>query len=151
TRANDTLKTVSAEQAFCEAHRETANELKRNIRVAAELAAQVPGMPEDPLLSIPLEPVVDFVLGSLAQKWFDLPDGRRIRIGGPPLGNSGAVHCPYSFLAPSRYVFSSPNPRDKVRELGEGNGQRLLDQTREFVRQRREWKKTHGDYGLKGQ
>ena len=149
--SNDTLKTISKDQAFNEAHAVTDAELRRAIRVAVETADQVPGKPEDRWLPVPLEPVVDYVLAKLAQMWFDIPDDRLIRVGGRPAPNSDAVHCPFSFLAPSRYVFSSPNPRDTVTELGEANGQRLLDKARLFVAQCRQKQKDEGETGLNGE
>jgi hypothetical protein len=80
------------------------------------------------------EPVVDQVLAQLAKLWFDIPDGTLIKAGGRPT-HADELCCPFSFLAPSRYVFSSPNPRDVVTALAAGSGQRLLDRARRFVRE----------------
>jgi Dyp-type peroxidase family len=166
TPSNETLKAVTEQRAFIEAHQTMALELQRAVRMALETdsalhqaAAGVAagagnrqvGSPDDRWLTVPLEPVIEYVLGELAQAWFDLPDGHLIRLGGRPASpDSTDVHCPFSFLAPSRYVFSSPNPRDAVIEQGQNNGQRLLDQARRFVQQRRECEQATGTTGLKG-
>ena len=85
---------------------------------------------------LPLEPVISDVLGHLAQRWFDIPDGVKITIGGefPP---SNALRCPFTFLAPSRYVFSTPHPRAKQVELGTRDGSSLLKAVEEFVVEKR--------------
>lgn len=85
-----------------------------------------------PSVPLPLEPVISDVLGLLAQRWFDVPDGVKIAIGGefPP---SNALRCPFTFLAPSRYVFSTPHPRPEQVELGTRNGASLLKAVEEFV------------------
>jgi hypothetical protein len=85
---------------------------------------------------LPLEPVISTVLGQLAQRWFDIPDGELIKVGSEfPL--SEELRCPFTFLAPSRYVFSSPHPRPEQERLGTANGSALLGAVRQFVRDRR--------------
>jgi hypothetical protein len=122
---------------------------------------------------LPLEPVIDQVLAQLAHLWFDIPthnlpqpgeplenpsrNEARIWIGGRPedlplseTERAASLHCPYHFLAPSRYVFSSPNPREMVVTLGEDHGSRLLTMVKRFVRERRAQQEADGDSGLKG-
>jgi deferrochelatase/peroxidase EfeB len=95
-----------------------------------------PNISSQPSVPLPLEPVISDALGHLAQQWFDVPDGVKITIGGefPP---SNALRCPFTFLAPSRYVFSTPHPRPEQVELGTRNGASLLKAVEEFVVEKR--------------
>jgi Dyp-type peroxidase family len=151
TRPNEIVELFSESKAFNHAYELTTATLAQAIDGTVALANTIPGRPTEQWLPLPLEPVADFVLGMLAQRWFDIPDGKLIKLGGRPAQDSDDVHCPFSFLAPSRYVFSSPNPRDTVSTLGQGDGQRLLDQARLFVRRCRERQKETGDAGLHGE
>jgi deferrochelatase/peroxidase EfeB len=149
---NEALKKVDERRAFDDAYHLTQQALKDAIHLAMNIdgRAAAAANQADPFVQVPLEPVVDIVLAKLAQKWFDIPDGTLIKVGGQP-EKADDLHCPFSFLAPSRFVFSSPNPRDAVIELGEDHGQRLLDKTREFVRECRERERVTGSLGLHGE
>ena len=74
--------------------------------------------------TIALETVVDQVLAQLSTYWFGIPNGVEIFAGGRP-AKAGDVHLPYHSLAPSRYIFSSPFPRDVVAAAGQRHGQQL--------------------------
>ena len=135
TPANATLDLVTEEQACREAFTFTQQAMKKRIR---------------PAEALPLEPVVDEVLAELARTWFDVPDGTLIKVGRRPENNDD-MHCPFNFLAPSRYVFSSPNPRETVTQLGETNGTKLLEQVRTFVEHCQQNQRANGDSGLRGE
>jgi hypothetical protein len=85
---------------------------------------------------VPLEPVVSTALGLLARGWFDIPDGASILVDYPNTRET-KLSCPFSFLAPSRYVFSSPQPRPVLEQLAAHRGTALLNAVREFVAARR--------------
>ncbi len=127
---NEAVQRIPEQEAFYEAYRTT------QLVLAATKGARA-GFGAERGIPLPLEPVVDMVLAKLAATWFDIPDNQLILEGGQPAPGAATLHCPYHFLAPSRYVFSSPNPRPTVTELGEDHGERLLQKTREFVRLRR--------------
>lgn len=76
-------------------------------------------------VTLSLEPFVDRVLAILAEIWVGIPDGVHFKQGGRPAPGSSAVHCPFHFLAPSRYIFSSPDPRPPVVAAGQGHGTRV--------------------------
>jgi hypothetical protein len=149
--SNATLTTVQPFEAFTEAYARTQVVLGNAVLTAARQVKELPAPKSGPdrWLTIPLEPVVDLVIAQLARLWFDIPDGVLIRPGGRPT-HAEDLRCPFSFLASSRYVFSSPNPRATVAELAAGSGQRLLDRARRFVAQCRERERTTGSHGLKG-
>lgn len=137
---NRALESVTEVQAFEHAYGLTRSTMARMIASSPE-----------PRASVSLEAIVGIVLANLAREWFDIPDGTLIGLPNPAQPPSGAaVQCPFHLLAPSRYVFSSPNPRKTVRDLGEGHGQQLLEATRAFVKARRAQAQTSGDLGLKG-
>jgi deferrochelatase/peroxidase EfeB len=84
------------------------------------------------LVTVPLQPVIDTVIARLATRWFDLPDGRFMRTGGE-VDEPHPARCPFDFLAPTRYVFSSPNPRPIVERLGRKHGKSILGAAEDFV------------------
>jgi hypothetical protein len=155
------MNLISEEKAFAEAHSAMTTFLDDAIR---EARARAPGkrggvklpidddveFPIDGAVTIPLDPVIQRVLGHLATEWFDIPDGSLIESGPPPPQDEGKLYCPFHFLAPSRYVFSSPNPRRAVEEVGGASGRGLLAKTRKFVEERREQERRTGSRGLKG-
>jgi Dyp-type peroxidase family len=149
---NRTLDEVTEKQACAEAYTLTKNQLRRTIQFIAKMADPPGAVKREPdgLVTVPLEPVVDQVVAQLAQQWFDIPDGDLIKVGGRPSNGAETLHCPFSFLAPSRFVFSAPNPRDKVTELGESQGKKLLEKVREFVDRRRKDERAGGTLGLHG-
>ena len=78
--------------------------------------------------------LVDFVLGQLSKDWFGIPDGSGIRAGGEPTVRApDTLHCPYHFVASSRYAFS-PNPGPAARAEGRDHGARLQASTEAWVR-----------------
>ena len=80
--------------------------------------------------------LVDFVLGNLSKDWFGIPDGERIQVAGEPsTSDPDTLHCPYHFVASSRYAFS-PNPSNAVQAEGEDHGSRLHAATEAWIRDR---------------
>ena len=78
--------------------------------------------------------LVEFVLGNLAQAWFGIPDGRQIIVAGEPtLDKPNTLHCPYHFIASSRYAFS-PQPGPAAVAEGQDHGARLQAATEKWVR-----------------
>lgn len=75
-------------------------------------------------IPITLEVVADQVLAQLSKYWFGIPNDVEIIAGGRPK-NPGDVHLPYHSFAPSRYIFSSPFPRDMVTAAGQRDGKQL--------------------------
>ena len=153
---NAALQLVSEIDAFRAARKITTALLEETIeaKVKGDPPAvtiklnPLPGQPREAEVEVPLEPVIDRLLAELAQEWFDIPDGRLIHIGRLPEGDR--LQCPFHFMAPSRYIFSSPNPRKQVSDRGQQDGQRLLEAVTTFVKQRRERARAGGGTGLKG-
>jgi Dyp-type peroxidase family len=73
---------------------------------------------------IALETLADQVLARLSAYWFGVPNDNEIRAGGRP-AKAGDVHLPFHSLAPSRYIFSSPSPRNVVTAAGKRHGKEL--------------------------
>jgi Dyp-type peroxidase family len=139
TGPNEALRLIREDRACNEAHRVTQE-------VFEEIIAQRPAHSQE--IEVSLESVIDRVLARLANAWFDIPDGNLILIGRRE--QDSRPQCPFHLLAPSRYVFSSPNPRPKVISLGQEHGQRLLAQVRTFVDERRKEQRFSGSAGLRG-
>ena len=140
---NAALDLVTQDAARDAAYEVASKVLHQRIQEAVARARAIranhpenPNTPSQRSVPLPLEPVISDVLGHLAQQWFDIPDGAKIEIGGefPP---SKALRCPFTFVAPSRYVFSTPHPRAEQVELGTANGAGLLKAVEEFVVERR--------------
>ena len=74
--------------------------------------------------TVPLDLLTDSVLAALSTYWFGIPDGINIKAGRPP-AQGGGVYLPKHSLAPSRYIFSSPHPRDVVTAAGHRYGSEL--------------------------
>jgi hypothetical protein len=105
--------------------------------VLVELLAKNNGRPP----SIALAVVADRVLARLSAQWFGVPNAKpddknarepKIIEGGRP-GEAKTVHLPYHSLAPSRYIFSSPCPRDVVTRAGQHHGQLLRNKVTELA------------------
>ena len=54
--------------------------------------------------ALTLEEFASSVLGDLSHQWFGLPDGEIMQSGGVP-ATRDAVHVPFHFIMPSRYIF----------------------------------------------
>lgn len=93
-------------------------------------------VPQGKLITLAFDNAVGCVLGCLARRWFDVPDGTHFHLGFPKNDGDKNVYCPFHFLAPSRYVFSSPNPRDIVAELGRTHGKMVFDKAVELGQDR---------------
>ena len=61
-----------------------------------------------------------------------------VRSGGRPddSGTDQSVYCPYHTLAPSRFIFSSPRPRDTVKKAGSALGAALRSRIHELAQQK---------------
>ena len=73
----------------------------------------------------------DKVLALLSKTWFGLPDGCHMEVGGFPI-YPGDVHCPFHFLAPSRYIFP-PNPGAFGSTLAQEHGKQLLEGAERYI------------------
>jgi hypothetical protein len=158
TGPNEALQEVLKPHACEEAYRLTVETLAKDKAKAVEAALKVllaggetlESLPQDRSVPVVLEPVVNRVLGQLAQRWFDIPDGTEIKVGGPLVPGDTALRCPASFVPPSRYVFSSPHPRAAVECLAIDQGSRLLEKVHAFVTAHREAQRRTGDAGVSG-
>ena len=120
--ANRAIMAIREPEAFARAFDVAEAILRRAI---------TPNLPPAPL---PLEPVVATVVALVSKALVGIPDGHFFQEGGKPLdAGTSVLHCPHHTVAPSRYVFSSPLPRDPVVELGKGHGKALLAKMVEFV------------------
>lgn len=131
---NAIVGAVSRRAAFEVAHRITTAVLKQ---VMARL-----GQPA----TVKLDLLVDQALAELCGLWFGVPEGEagksdgKIKRGGKPITpDDPNVYLPFHSLAPSRYVFSSPNVRPSVATLGQTHGAKLLTAVREFVDRERQY------------
>jgi cytochrome P450 len=79
---------------------------------------------------IDLRRFVPDIVAQMSKKWFAVPDGDLMHVGGAP---GQTAHCPHDFGATARYIFS-PNPTEVVEEEGQRRGRVLLDAARSFVR-----------------
>jgi Dyp-type peroxidase family len=140
---NDALRLVTEEMAYDETHQIATTELAQALKNATRRRS-------NGAVPIALESVVGVVLAKVAQRWFDIPDGFRIAVGGVPSAADPKPRCPFHFRAPSRYVFSSPNPRPEVKHLGETHGQELLHAVREYVADQRKLERAAGGLTLEG-
>jgi Dyp-type peroxidase family len=124
---NAAISRVDEELAFGLARQTTAKLLRD------ELAVERPHP-----VRLSLERLADQVLAQLSVEWFDVPDGRHVKHGGRPADPrmDQSVHCPFHFVAPSRYVFSSPRPRQPVIHAGEAVGRALRNSMNELTRER---------------
>lgn len=123
---NAEIYNISEQDAFT-----TARECASNFLLDVTIKSQGKPVP------VALEPFVDHVLAELSAYWFDIPDDVVIRKGGRPEIGSPTLYCPFHFLAPSRYIFSSPNPREIVKQIGQDHGTRVLDALTRFVAEHR--------------
>ena len=139
---NAALQDITREEACVLSHAVTKQVLTQATQMSHEEAQRIRQTPPDPRIPaqqsvpLPLEPVVSAVLGFLAKKWFDIPDNVAIFVDTPQTRET-KLTCPFSFLAASRYVFSSPHPRPKLEELATERGSALLDAVRAFVAAKR--------------
>jgi len=124
TKPNKAIHEITDHEAFLDAQGATESLLQ-----ALTANATFP-------MRLSLETVVDSVLGELATVWFGIPDGDIIRSGDKPEdgGTDQSLHCPFHFLAPSRYIFSSPRPRLIVSGAGEKAGMALRVRIGELAR-----------------
>jgi Dyp-type peroxidase family len=147
---NDALRLIEEDRACRDAYGETVTVLKNAIetaRVEVESAGADLGKDD---VAVPLAPVIGHVLARLARQWFDIPDDAFIVDGDEPVAPDDKARCPFHFLAPSRYVFSSPNPRPIVEKLGQTHGQLLLAKARAFVTEMRRQENRYGSPVLRG-
>jgi Dyp-type peroxidase family len=149
---NDAVMSVKDDEVFREAYELTARTLNKRIESARASYLAAGGDPQGSA-PLPLMPILAEVLARLAKSWFDIPDvpdsgenmdGRFFGVGTEPGAASDPPRCPFHFLAPSRYVFSSPNPREIVETRGAHDGQQLLEASRRFV----EWCRAQPGGGL---
>jgi Dyp-type peroxidase family len=139
TKPNRILMAISEDDAFDIANKTAQRVLEDEI--AHLRSGRYESVSETPraesTVTLALDAVVGRVLALLATHWFDIPDGKAVVEGLAPQSNDDErVLCPYHFIAPSRFVFSSPNPRDQVRLLGNKFGQELQEAIRKFVETR---------------
>jgi Dyp-type peroxidase family len=74
----------------------------------------------------------DFVLASVSNEWFGLPDNNYVMAGGWDWKAGREPRCPGHFTAPSRYLFS-PNPGLAVQEYAIAHGKSLQDAVSKYV------------------
>jgi hypothetical protein len=124
---NAAISLVKMVDAFTQAH----------AKAAACLRLVAPD-PKGKPLQLSLEPIVDTTLGRLAEEYFGIPDTVLVRSGGRPddSGTDQSVYCPYHTLAPSRFIFSSPRPRDTVKKAGSALGAALRRRIQELAEQK---------------
>jgi Dyp-type peroxidase family len=120
-RANAEIQRVSAEMAFRRAWDETLKALAGVLETT-----QTPAL-------FSLEKLADQALAQMSKAWFGIPDGQTVLEGGRPVPGDTAPRCPFHTLAPSRYIFSSPNPRPPVAAAGTHLGRHLLAGVKAFV------------------
>ena len=119
---NEAIGSIDRRDAFAAAH-----------AVTSKLVTASPAQPRGPVM-LSLEDVADGVLAELSQRWIGIPDGVFVAKGGRPASGAAAeAHCPYHFLAPSRYIFSSPLARDAVAEIGRMHGTLVRRKVGELV------------------
>ncbi len=102
--------------------------------LAANTTAQIierlrKAMPEVTLID--LRRFVPEIVAHMSKRWFAIPDGQLMQVGGTP---GATAHCPHDFGATARYIFS-PNPTGFVEKEGRDRGRKLLEATRSYVRQ----------------
>jgi hypothetical protein len=136
TAANAAIEKISALDAFNAAWGETTAALMGLVG-----HQKVPA-------SFSLEQLADETLARLSKYWLDIPDGRFVISGGRPLPGDAAPRCPFHSLPPSRYIFSSPQPRLAVAAMGTKSGNLLLKGVKEFVEAHRD---KHERAQLKGE
>ena len=127
TAPNHAISQVTIDDAFTKAHQ----------KAAACLRKVLPDTKDKPL-RLSLEPIVDTTLGRLAEEFFGIPDTVLVQSGGRPddSGTDQSVRCPFHTLAPSRFIFSSPTPRDSVRKAGSALGAALRRRIHELAEQK---------------
>jgi deferrochelatase/peroxidase EfeB len=141
---NAAVGLVDERQAFLASYGVTKAILDSAVATALKRLQALGGDPSMDDVPLPLAPILARVLGQLADRWFDIPDGEFIEIGDEPSPDDQPPRCPFHFLAPSRFVFSSPNPRRIVENRGVADGQRLLAAAREFVNRKKGGLDLHG-------
>ena len=114
---NDLLATFDEKWAFRRAH-----------EVAQAYLEKIPTGVQG---NLRVRHLADVVLGRLAADWFGIPDGTFIKEAGEP-GLDDDLHCPYHFVASSRYAFS-PNPGPAVEAEGRKHGSDLKKATKKWL------------------
>ena len=128
TVPNRAIQQVTADEAFKEAVSATTAAL---LAIKPQHSAVHHADPGQILFSV--DQLADLTLAQLSRHWFSIPDGDTVLAGGRPTPTDTAPRCPFHSFAPSRYIFSSPQPRRAVLGLGEKFGKALLDGVRTFV------------------
>lgn len=76
--------------------------------------------------------VGELAVARLSQKWFGLPDGRSMKLGGSPIPGEQVARCPADFTYAAQLIFR-PNPDAATKELSIARGQAIQTSAKEFV------------------
>ena len=133
TVPNRAIQQVTADEAFNEAGKATIASLV-NIVNRPQLGGALAHLSDPSPILFSVEELADLTLAALSKHWFGIPDGDTVLAGGRPTSEDTRPRCPFHSFPPSRYIFSSPQPRRAVLAMGQKFGQELLDGVRQFVR-----------------
>ena len=88
----------------------------------------------EPVATIEVSSLSDYVMAALCTKWFGLPDGSHMKAGSrsEDVPDSRQATCPAHFYSAARFIFS-PRPSDRVTSDGSTNGPKLLAAAKKFL------------------